>query len=314
MFIKDNTATLPDYIAAADSSMDELRKMGSNDEISGLCFFQTNYKKDNDPTGRVYDYFRAAAWGRKDSIVNNIVYNMESQPAILHIITNSFSSYIFEHVKPEDSNVVKQGLRRALLDFLGKPSDKNTSSPQEDAERIFKLVRAKLSERTAQITALEKYIKDYRKAGLRDIASLMHQEITRLKVEMAEDDAKTENARLEANRKSQQMREALRIKQQRQEEAFEMQRLEHDYDSMGRRVKNYRTMIERLAKEMEQLQQEQRQMEQQHPQFDPHSAAKRKRQQLAERKRERAALKKKGKVTNEGESLSLAESMRRKRV
>lgn len=290
---EQNKVEPPKYIKACDEAMEQLKNMGTNDEIAGMCFFHNKFLAPTEP--KVLYYSRAAAWGNQGNIVESMLDNMRREPAILKIITTAFSTYMLETIRPDESSVVRQDFRRALLAFLNKAPDKDPATAQEDAERIFRLVRAKVPERTSQIAALEKYIKDYRKAGLKDIALCMHQEITRLRNEITADETRAENERQNANRLRQQMQEVGRVRQKWIAERQEQLQLEHDYDSLGRRVRNYRAMIERLTAEMEALQQEQRDLQKQHPQFDPNSAAKKKRQKLAERKRERAARKKKGK-------------------
>lgn len=293
MIVKDKNATPPAYIQAADAAMNQLKALGTDDEVTGICFFHNTYTKDADP--RTFDYYRAAAWGKESQCVNAIVNNMENQPVLVKIIARAFATYIFKTVKPDSTDVNLQELRKSLLAYLGEKPDQNPATAEEDAERIFRLVRVKVPERQSQITAYEKYIKDYRKAGLRDIALCIHREISRLRDEITADETRAENERQNANRLRQQMKEVSRVRQQYITERQEQLRLEHDYDSLVRRVRNYRTMIDRLQSEMDALLQQQRDLQQQHPQFDPNSAAKRKRQQLAERKRERAAHKKKGK-------------------
>lgn len=293
----------PKYIKACDEAMDRLKDMGTNEEIAGLCFFHNKFLAENEP--KVLFYSRSAAWGNQGNIVESMLDNMRREPAILKMVTSAFSTYMLETIKPDESSVVRQDFRRALLAFLNKEPDKDPSTSKDDAERIFRLIRAKLPERTSQITALEKYIKDYRRAGLKDIAMYMHQEITRLRNEITADETRIEKERQDANRLRQQMQEVGRVRQKWIAERHELLQLEHDYDSLGRRVRNYRTMIDRLTTEMEALQQEQRDLQRNNPQFDPNSAAKKKRQQLAERKRERAARKKKGK---EGETVNITRS------
>lgn len=300
---------LPAYIQEADSAVARLQAMGSTDDVAGLCIFRSRLPKQGTPDRLVYD--RTAAWGTEKNIVESLIISMKDKPVILKIITTAWSTYMLENITPRDSDPSRQDLRRSLLAYLNQSPDHDPATSKEDAEKIFRLVRAKITERAAQITAYEKYIKEYRKAGLRDIAMLMHQEVTRLRNEITADESRAEAERLESNRLRQQMQEVGRVRQQKIAEQQELLRLEHDYDSMGRRIRNYRAMIDRLTSEMEALQQEQRDLQQRNPQFDPNSAAKKKRQQLAERKRERAARKKKGKESLPDTTRSCSPMLRR---
>ena len=298
--IKDIDCPLPAYIAAADRAMEHLKSDFDYDHPVGMCFFGARFAHNNMP----YEYHRVAAWGDEEQLIIAIRECFNMQPKAYRTFTRAWFNHFLDHTK-DDPDPKTRDARRAILRYLNRTESGEQRTNEDEGRYLIDQIAREHPERTDRINILLAKAKVHRRSGLNDLRLMLENEAARLSEEVTNEEQLLSQRQANA-------REALRVRQQRQQEAQELQRLEHDYDSMGRRIKNYRAMIARLTAEMEQLQQEQNQMEQRNPQFDVHSAAKRKRQQLAERKRERAALKKKGKETDETAHISLAESMRRK--
>lgn len=272
-FVFDPNCPVPRFIAAADSAMNHLKDHFSDEHPVAMCFFGQKFAKDNLP----YEYHRCAAFGDDNFLITTISECFNMQPTAYKIITRAWYHHFLSVTKANDPDMAIRDARRAILRLIGKTEGGTPRTPEDDARDIIDQIAREHPERSDRINVLTAKSKQYRRAGLKDMQQHMDEEVARLQSAIAGFD------------------EMLRVRQLRKQEALELQRLEHDYDSMGRRIKNYRAMIDRLTAEMEALQQEQRDLQQRNPQFDPHSAAKKKRQQLAERKRERAAHKKKGK-------------------
>lgn len=272
-FVFDPNCPVPRFIAAADSAMNHLKDHFSDEHPVAMFFFGQKFAKDNLP----YEYHRCAAFGDDNFLITTISECFNMQPTAYKIITRAWYHHFLSVTKANDPDMAIRDARRAILRLIGKTEGGTPRTPEDDARDIIDQIAREHPERSDRINVLTAKAKQYRRAGLKDMQQHMDEEVARLQSAIAGFD------------------EMLRVRQLRKQEALELQRLEHDYDSMGRRVRNYRAMIDRLTSEMEALQQEQRDLQQRNPQFDPHSAAKKKRQQLAERKRERAAHKKKGK-------------------
>lgn len=240
-----------------------------------------------------YDYFTTI--GDVERHIETIDMIMRNDKKVFDVLFRSVMRCFIDHYAADDRDPVKRDLRRALLRTLGKNEDKQPLTQREEASRYVEQIAREHPEREDQIRVIQARIKQHRKAGLQDLALYLEDAIEEIRREAIAEEEKLVEQRLANDHRKANLEEAARVKTQYYRERQEQLRFKHDYDAMGRRVRNYRTMIERLTKEMEAIQEAQRQMQSNCPQFDPNSAAKKKRQQLAERKRERAAHKKKGK-------------------
>lgn len=268
-----------------------LMEKADKEDDMGVAFFCHSFLKD----GKPFDFFRWDAFGSKEKLICRMTDSFAHDRDAYHVITKAWIRHYMLTYSHDCPDLMKRDLRVMLIRVFGDENARKLVRPSDDATVIIRNLEVVYPDRQKRAEEFTNRVKQYRSKGLKDIAALLHQEATRLKASVAEEEQKATDMRNDANRRIQMANEAARVRQLRKQEAIELQRLEHDYDSMGRRVRNYRAMIDRLTAEMEALQQEQRDLQQRNPQFDPHSAAKKKRQQLAERKRERAAHKKKGK-------------------
>lgn len=290
-FIPDPACPVPTFIAAADKALDYLKDHFSAEQPAAMCFFGQKFIKDNQP----YEYHRCAAFGDDEFVVTTMSECFSMQPQAYKLITRAWYHHFLNVTKANDPDMAIREARRAILRLMNKNERGEERTVADEAADLFRTVERDTPALDAQINVLRSKAKIFRRQGLHQMQLLIEQRIAELTDQLIAERDEVDRLELQTDTRHQNAIEALRVRRQRQEETALDHRLQHDYDSINRRVRSYRTMIDRLTAEMEQLQEEQRQMQQQHPQFDPHSAAKRKRQQLAERKRERAAHKKKGK-------------------
>ena len=290
-FIPDPSCPVPTFIAAADKALDHLKDHFALDHPAAMCFFGQKFIKDNQP----YEYHRCAAFGDDEFVVTTMSECFSMQPQAYKLITRAWYHHFLSVTKANDPDMAIREARRAILRLMNKNERGEERTVDDEAADLFRLVERDTPALDAQINVLRSKAKIFRRQGLHQMQLLIEQRIAALTDQLIQERDDADRLELQSDQRRANALEALRVRRQRQEETALDHRLQHDYDSMTRRVRSYRTMIDRLTREMEALQEEQRQMQQQHPQFDPHSAAKQKLRQMAERKRERAAHKKKGK-------------------
>lgn len=290
--IKDfNKSHERDIVDDAHDAILEAMKPG--EEFCDTCFIFSGH--DFLKNGEPLLHHKWSAFGNRKLLVAHMATSLFGDRDALEVIQEAFIEYYSMLIAKGNKDPLLLNLRPLLLYAFGSKKQREIAFKPDDLEPQIANIKAANPSLEQQVNAMEQQMKHFRSIGRRDFATLLHREITKVKEQMALDEQKATAERSNANQRIQIAKEASRVRQLRKQEALEQQRLEHDYDSMGRRIKNYRTMIERLQAEMDALVEQQRELQQQHPQFDANSAAKRKRQQLAERKRERAAHKKKGK-------------------
>lgn len=275
------------FMSALSTYLERLRLNYTEVSPALICFAIQRI-----PDTHTYQKF-ACAFGDELDLEYAIYSSMLDSKECKTYITKSFSTFVLENSKANDKKARR--LMPHLLAYLDVNEKDEPVSQEEKARYELDQIAAEHPDRESRIPLIKARAKEYRRSGLKDMQILFEREVADIIEAVERDEHEAIDRQIQADNRRANLDEARRIKRQMAEEQQEMLRLEHDYESMGRRVRNYKTMIERLTKEMEALQEEQRKLQRSIPQFDPNSAAKQKRRQLAERKRERAALKKKGK-------------------
>lgn len=280
----------PDFINDFRELLDQLRTKYQTREVECVCFLSEPYlDKDG-----IFDYYQSFTFGKEERILKMLRRSLDGNTGMFRIISRAWYERFLSGTSPNDPNPLVRDLRRAIMRYTGQ--DTSTGRTVEDeAADLFRTVARDTPALDAQINVLRSKAKIFRRQGLHEMQRLIEEHIAALTDQLIAQRDEADRLELQTDQRHANALEALRVRHQRQEETELDHRLQHDYDSMTRRVRSYRTMIERLTREMEALQEEQRQMQTAHPQFDPHTAAKQKLRQMAERKRERAAHKKKGK-------------------
>lgn len=289
-FVPAEVTDKPDFITDFREQLQLLQQKYEKREVECVCFLSEPYF---DKEG-LCDFYESFTFGKEDRIYKLLRRSLDGNTAMFRIISKAWYERFLAGTSPNDPNPHLRDLRRAILRYTGQDASEGRTVADEAAD-LFRQVERDTPALDAQINVLRSKAKIFRRQGLHQMQLLIEQRIAALTDQLIQERDEADRLELQSDQRRANALEALRVRHQRQEETALDHRLQHDYDSMTRRVRSYRTMIERLTREMEALQEEQRQMQQQHPQFDPHSAAKQKLRQMAERKRERAAHKKKGK-------------------